>query len=305
MAHLFQKLPSLSGLVAFEAAYRHSSFTRAADELALSQASVSRRVRELEDELGVQLFERQRYDVAPTEHGETLAKTARLSLNEIAETAQQLRNVATSASTLTVFSDLGLGMSLVAPVVGEFQRAHPEVELRVLASYEPIEKTSADFDFGLQYGEWAPERFTITALINEVVFPVCSPGLAKQLGSSPSAEDLLKHTLIHLEDVGRKWTDWNQFFAEHKLKNTRPEASVVFNSYQVCLDVAAKGDGIALGWGTTVKDPIDRGALVALPLESTSLQETVNLYQPLHKRTTDAGKTFINLIHTQTEVSGG
>jgi len=305
MAHLFQKLPSLSGLVAFEAAYRHSSFTRAADELALSQASVSRRIRELEDELGVRLFERQRYDVAPTSHGELLARTARLSLNEIAETTQQIRNSGSSASTLTIFSDICIASTLVAPVVGEFQRTHSDVELRVLASYEPIEKSSADFDFGFQYGEWAPDRFIITPLLTEAVNPVCSPELAEKLGKSPSVEDLLKHPLIHLEDVGREWTDWKTLFSEYNITDSKPNETLVFNSYQVCLDVAAKGDGIALGWETTVQDHIDRGALVRLPLESTSLQETINLYQPKHKRSTPVAQTFLELIKARATTLAG
>ncbi|MGI9498892.1 MAG: LysR family transcriptional regulator, partial [Geminicoccaceae bacterium] len=104
MTGYVRRLPPLNALVVFEAAFRHRSFTRAADELALSQASVSRRVRELEQDLGVQLFERRRYDVEPTADGETLAMSVRQSLGELATAADRLRDRGAGIDTLTIFS---------------------------------------------------------------------------------------------------------------------------------------------------------------------------------------------------------
>jgi len=296
MPHLFQKLPPLSSLVAFEAAFRHGSFTRAADELALSQASISRRIRELEEDLGVTLFERRRYDVDPTTEGERLARVARPALNEIADTVSQLRAVNEKDNSLTVFSDICLGSSLVAPVVGEFQRLHPGIDLRILASYDSIATTTEEFDFGLQYGSLAPNRYDISPMMNERVFPVCTPEIAKKLGKKPTLNDLLDFTLIHLTGDDKTWTGWPDLFAEHGVDYPEGNESSVFNSYQVCLEVAEQGDGIALGWATTVKDRIERGGLVALEPLASDLGDVINLYRPRDRKTTAAAETFIELM---------
>lgn len=145
MAKFRGRLPPLNTLVAFEAAFRLGNFTRAADELALSQASVSRRIRELEQDLGVRLFERRRYDVVPSDHAEALAATVRVSLSELATAAERLRARGSGTESLTIFSDLSLANALVAPRLGEFQRFHPSLKLRVLSSYEPIETTREEF----------------------------------------------------------------------------------------------------------------------------------------------------------------
>jgi len=91
MTDLTRQLPPLGTLVVFEAAVRHRSFSRAADECALSQASVSRQMRQLEENLGVRLFDRQRYDVMPTSDGKTLYDSVRRSLSDLASTAKALR----------------------------------------------------------------------------------------------------------------------------------------------------------------------------------------------------------------------
>lgn len=109
---------------------RLRSFTRAADELALSQSSISRRVRELEDDLGVRLFERRRYDVVPTEEGERLGATVRTALQDLAASAEQLGARGRGTERLTIFSDISLGNALVVPCVGDFQRRFPKVRLR-------------------------------------------------------------------------------------------------------------------------------------------------------------------------------
>lgn len=296
MPYLFQKLPPLSSLVAFEAAFRHGSFTRAADELALSQASISRRIRELEQDLGVTLFERRRYDVDPTSEGERLARVARPALNEIADTVAQIRSVNREDKTLTVFSDICLGASLVAPVVGEFQRLHPDIDLRILASYDSIATTTEEFDFGLQYGAFAPHRYDISPIMGDRVYPVCTPAIAKKLGNNPGLNDLLDFNLIHLTADGARWTGWRQLFKEFDVEYPEGKDASVFNSYQVCLEVAEQGDGIALGWETTVKDRIDRGGLVALTSLSSDLGDVINLYRPRDRKTSEASEKFIDLM---------
>ena len=299
MTEFQRRLPPLSSLIPFEAAFRLRSFTRAADELALSQASISRRVRELETDLGLTLFERRRYDVEPTAAGETLAATVRVALNELAGTAQRLRAQAGGEVSLTIFSDMSLGNALVAPCVGEFQRLNPQLRLRILSSYEPIESVGEDFDIGLQYGRWAEDQFSIEPIADDVIFPVCSPEFAQGLPSPVTPVDIATCPLLHLADVGRKWPDWRSFLAFFRLKEPRPIEGLVFNSYQICLDVAEQGEGIALGWGRSVKDRLASGRLIRVPGLTMPLVDIVNLYRRKNANPNATAEQFVALLRAK------
>ena len=304
MTRAFRRLPPLNALVAFEAAFRHRSFTRAANELALSQASVSRRIRELELDLGLRLFERRRYDVLPTADGDELAATVRLSLGELATMADRLRNRGSGLDSLTIFSDLSLANALVAPVVGAFQRLHPELRLRVLASYEPIESVREDFDIGLHYGRWGEKKFTIEPIADDAIFPVCAPQLAARLPSPVSPVELAKQPLLHMADLGRKWPDWRSFLAFFRVKEPKPIEGLEFSSYQVCLDVAEKGDGIALGWARSVKARLDTGQLVRIPGMTMPLVDSINVHRPKRAKPNPIADRFLQLLRSKIEPVG-
>ena len=150
MSKYRKSLPPLGTLVAFDAAYRLHSFSRAADEIALSQASVSRQIRELESNIGLPLFERRRHNVVPTAAGEIFAASVRLSLQELAATTERLRAEARGGSKLTIFSDFSIATFLITPLLDQFQRRHPELQIRLISTYEPIEDYGDDFDIGFQ-----------------------------------------------------------------------------------------------------------------------------------------------------------
>lgn len=301
MAKFRSRLPPLNTLVAFEAAFRLGNFTRAADELALSQASVSRRIRELEQDLGVRLFERRRYDVVPSDDAEILAATVRVSLSELATAAEQLRVRGAGTESLTIFSDLSLANALVAPRLGEFQRSHPTLKLRVLSSYEPIETTREEFDIGFQYGRWGEEKFILEPIAGDVIFPVCAPQQATRLPSSPTPMDVASQPLLHLADVGRRWPDWRSFLALFRLKEPEPIEGLVFDSYQTCLDVAEQGEGIALGWGLSVKSRLDSGQLVRIAGMTMPLPDIVNVYRPKSAKTHLIAEQFLDLLRRRME----
>ncbi|MGH1477720.1 MAG: LysR substrate-binding domain-containing protein [Geminicoccales bacterium] len=294
MTEYSRRLPPLNALVAFEAAFRHRSFTRAADELALSQASVSRRVRELEQDLGVQLFERRRYDVEPTTDGETLAMSVRQSLGELATTADRLRDRGAGIDTLTIFSDLALANALVTPIVGDFQRQNPGLQLRVLATSEAIEMAREAFDFGLQYGRRAEHAFDIEPIADDVIFPVCAPELAAQLSASIDAVELAKQRLLHFAESGRNWTNWKTFLAMSGVKVPVPNEGLIFSSQNVCLDVAERGEGIALGWGRSVKQRLDTGRLVQVSKMTMPLAGCINVYRSKRAKPNPLADRFLD-----------
>ncbi|WP_419921605.1 LysR substrate-binding domain-containing protein [Candidatus Poriferisodalis sp.] len=241
------RLPPLATLVPFEAACRLQNFTRAAEELHFSQATVSRRIAELEAHLGITLFQRQRYDVIPTGDAEVLAASIRLALGEISRTTGLLRR-RSDVSSMTVYSDLCLATSLVTPVLGDFQRSNPELKIRLLSSNEPIEATKEDFDIGVQYWRSGPSLYHVEAIADDSVYPVCSPGFADRLPAELSAADLAEFPLLHVAYDNTDWVDWPQFLAWFDTESPSRTDGMTFTSDQVCIDVAERGEGVALGW---------------------------------------------------------
>lgn len=291
-------LPPLATLVVFDAAYRHQSFSRAADALFMSQATVSRRIRELETDLGVPLFERHRYDVTPTADGEALAVSVRLSLTELSTTADAIRRRGSDSQSLTVLSDPSLASVWVAPILGDYQRKHPELSIRVIASCESPETASESFDVALQYGRAEASSYDVEFIADEAVFPVCSPAFADTLSPSMTAADLARLPLLHVEYADPGWTTWPQFLRYLEVENDVEDASteLVFTSYNVGLDVAEQGEGVALGWQRSVQARIDAGTLVRISGFAMPKAGVINAYLPRVVGANPFAPEFVSLL---------
>ncbi|MEM9655890.1 MAG: LysR substrate-binding domain-containing protein [Actinomycetota bacterium] len=291
-----RQLPPLATLVAFEAAYRHGSFTAAGRELFSSQATISRRVRELEENLGVRLFERNRYDVTPTATAETFATSVRLSLTELATAAERVRRHNDRESEFTLLVSQSLAAATVGPVLAHLQQHHPAVKVRVLSSCEPIDTATDPFDLALQYGTGPSDRHRIEFVTTEAVFPVCGPELAATLPSPLRPEDVDRLPLLHVEYADTGWPTWQTFLAstgglpENDAANLmggplgegRVDGSMRFSSYEVALDIAEQNRGLALGWEHSVERRLQSGALVR-PVGSPAADGApINAYLPGH-----------------------
>lgn len=296
MSEFDRLLPPLATLVAFEAAFRHQNFTRAARELHQSQATVSRRVRELETDLGVALFERRRHDVTPTADGELLAASVRLSLSELSATADLIRRRALGNDSITVLTSLSLATATVAPVLGEFQRTHPDVNIRVLASDDLVASTDEDFDLALGYGPSESSLFRVEFIAEEAVFPVCSPSFAATLPTPITPAALASLPLLHVDYIDPGWTTWQDVLASALVGESGRVTSVVFTSYQVCLDVAERDGGIALGWERSVRSRLDAGTLVRLPDITIPHAGRINAYFPNRTATNPHAVEFVTLL---------
>ncbi len=278
MADFDTVLPPLATLVAFEAAFRHRNFTRAADELFQSQTTVSRRVRELEADLGVRLFDRHRYDATPTEHAEELITSVRLALSELAATAERIRRASSGDQTLTVLSSLALTSAMVVPAVSAFQREHPDIDVRVVSVCEPIETTRERFDVAVQYGPVVSERFAVRVIADEAVFPVCSPDFAAKLPDPLTLEALGRLPLIDVSYDEPTWMTWRLFFETFEALLAYAGAKLTMNSYAASLDVAERGDGVAIGWERSVGTRIEAGTLVEIPGLRPPQSNPINAY---------------------------
>lgn len=282
MSEFARRLPPLSTLIVFEAAFRLHSFSRAADECALSQASISRQMRQLEDNLGLRLFERQRYNVSPTDAGKKLYAAVQQALGDLAATATELREHAQGQSSFTIYSDLSIGTSILAPLIGRFHKLFPEIKFNILSSYEPIEQTRSSFDIGFQVGRRAEDFFDVETIADDLVFPVCSPCFAKQFNSVVTPTELSALPLLHLEYDNKQSIDWAQFLAHYRIRKSIPDEQFVFSSYQVSLDVAENGEGVALGWARSVNARITDGKLIRFTDMSLHVPDGIAVYLRKH-----------------------
>jgi LysR family glycine cleavage system transcriptional activator len=296
MSDFDQKLPPLAALVPFEAAFRHRNFTRAARELHQSQATVSRRIRELEADLGVSLFERHRHDVTPTPDGELLAASVRLSLSELSATADLIRRRAAGNDSITILTSLSLATATVAPILGEFHRTHPDVNIRVLASNDLVASTDEYFDLALGYGPSESSLFNVEFIADDAVFPVCSPTFAAQLPTPVTPADLARLPLLHVDYVDPGWTTWQDVLSSALVVEPGSIKTVVFTSYQVCLDVAERDGGVALGWERSVRPRIDAGTLVRVPDITIPHAGRINAYFPIRTARNPHAVEFVALL---------
>ena len=264
MTDLSKRLPPLGTLVVFDAAFRLRSFSKAADECALSQASVSRQMRVLEENVGTRLFTRMRHSVEPTTAGETFAHSVRQTLLQLADSASELRSQADGQKNFRIYSDISIASSILSPLLGQLQRKHPDVKFHIQSTYEPIEQTSAPFDIGFQVGVRASDLFDVEPIGDDLVYPVCSPDFASTHGVNPTPAELATLPLLHLDVKDKDWPDWRKFLATFRIREPAPIEGLVFSSYQIILDVAERGEGIALGWQRSVQKRVAEGKLVRL-----------------------------------------
>jgi DNA-binding transcriptional LysR family regulator len=258
------RLPSLDLLKGFEAVARHLSFTQAAAELFVTQSAVSRQVRQLEEHLGVRLFERRTRAVVLTEAGYRYYTELAPLLDGIAKVTRAV--AASRAQTrVRVTTTLSLASLWLVPRLGEFQEKNPDVHVHVVADNVVRDLARDGFDLAIRYGTQRDAGPNGIMLFRETITPVCSPQL---LARAPLAriEDLDHHVLIHFNDLeGRApWLSWDQLLAHAKCQGVRGKGAVHFSHYDQAVRAARAMQGVALGRFPLIDSAMDGG--LAAPL---------------------------------------
>jgi DNA-binding transcriptional LysR family regulator len=280
-------LPPLEFLIAFEAAARLGSFTGAAEELNLTQAAVSRQIRLLEQNLGRSLFTRAHRAVHLTPEGRDFQHTVSLALSHIANAARGLRVVDGNAK-LTVAADQSVAALWLLPRLQSFQREHGDISVRLISSDVEADCLAEDVDLAIVHGDGNWPGFEAELLLDEEVFPVCSPAYLERHGAIAQPADLLERVLIDLDDDHWNWINWRVWLTEQTADLSQKEPGnepgnepgsepgnqlgglrrLVINSYPLIVQAARDGLGVALGWKHLVDEPLAAGAL-ARPLEQS------------------------------------
>ena len=264
-------LPSLDLLVGFEAAARHLSFTKAGEELYLTQSAVSRQIKELEDQLGVELFQRRHRALALTDAGKQFYASAAQVLTTMRAATEQLRAQAGKKSLSVTTTNSFAAMWLIPRLAG-FTRTHPAVDVRISADTRVQDLDRDGLDVAIRHGPAVLAGAGAVKLFGERVFPVCSPKLLKDK-SRPLHEpkDLRYHTLLQYDDPdGRHpWLHWKTWLEVERIADLRPAGTLTFSGYEQIIPAAIAGHGVALGRSPLTKDLIAAGDLVA-PFKSSA-----------------------------------
>ena len=247
-------IPPIHCLAAFEAAARLGSFERAAEELAVSQSAVSHRVRSLEKQLGRRLFERRDRGVRLTLAGHEYLEVVRGALRGLAEYAGHRRS-RRRQKALRVGVPPAFAREVLVPSVGEFHTRHPDVSLELVVSIPFQEVQDGDTDLDVRFGSGDYDDGEATLLLNEPMFPVCTPEYAQRM-KLDAPPDLARAVLLRCP-----FDPWKPWFEAARLDWPEPGSGPRFNDAGMMLEAALAGQGVALGTPRTVARWLRSGAL--------------------------------------------
>lgn len=264
-------LPSLNGLLVFEAAARHLSFTRAAAELNVTQTAVSHQIRRLEEQLGVRLFVRQTRTLALTREAQDYLPPIRAAFEDVrAATERLLRGP--RDSVLTVSSMVSIASKWLVPRLASFQEANPGIDVRIATGTRLVDFRREDVDLAIRYGRGHWPGLRADWLMREEIFPVCAPSLLASLGQP---DDLANHTLLQVELVFDEWRVW---LTAAGLPPTLATRRIIrFDDRMMALQAAIDGLGVALGRSPIVDADIAAGRLV-VPFGAYQLPSEAGYY---------------------------
>lgn len=254
------RLPPLTALRAFDAAARHMSFARAADELRVTPAALSFQIKSLEEHLGAKLFHRLTRAVELTEAGRALAPGAQDGFESLTAAWRAAKREVDSTS-LTVTAGPAFTAKWLAPRLYDFARAHPDIDLRIVAGLGLMDFGRDDIDVAIRFGYGDQKDLYEHALGLEWLTPMMKPELAAKY-TTPEA--LLNAPLLHNEsdDFLSPPCDWPAWFRANGIHD-HPTIATRFSQPDHVLDAAVAGAGVALGRQTFAAQELASGRLVA------------------------------------------
>ena len=252
-----RRLPPLNALRAFEAAARHESFTRAADELNVSHAAISRHVRGLEQRLGVMFFKTVSRGVELTEDGEEYLSAISPAFDTIAEATDALYDWPEGLIYITC--EPNFAVKWLMPRLGEFQDEFESIEVSIDASGDVADLKRHEFDLAIRYGAGNWDGLEADLVSKSEVYPVGSPRLLKKAGEIRSPLDLCKLKLLHEDEDGWLWKHW---FAAAGVPDVHLPPFPGPLSTALAIEAAAAGQGVALLSDDLAERDLSDGRLV-------------------------------------------
>jgi LysR family glycine cleavage system transcriptional activator len=264
-------LPPLTALRAFEAAGRHLSITRAADELSVTAAAVSHQVKTLEDYVGVRLFRRSGNSLVLTDAGQAFLPGLRAGFAELERAMDALREHDLGGPFVLSVAPIFATRWLI-PRLDGFHATHPDIDVRISATLELVEFEREGVDAAIRVGRGRYPGLAAHRLFGESVVPMCSPALLK--GEPPLAvpEDLRHHVLLHFDWPAQEQVtpDWGTWLRSTDVKGIDATRGPRFTQPDYAMQAAVEGAGVVLGWRSLAQADLDSGRLTIpfdLPLQ--------------------------------------
>ncbi|MCC5879434.1 MAG: transcriptional regulator GcvA [Idiomarina sp.] len=254
-----RKLPPLNALKSFEAAARHLSFTKAAEELFVTQAAVSHQVKALEEYLVMPLFLRRNRSLLLTEAGQNYYLDIKSILEQLTQATNKLM-LSSERGSLTISVPPSFAILWMVPRLSEFHEKFSDIDVRIKAVDEVAGSLTDNVDIAIYYGRGPWPGLKSYKLHNEYLMPVCSPRLLDGVKPLQVPDDLLQHTLLH-EETRNAWNDW------FRMVDVEPPSHIsgpVFSHSSLSLKAAVHGQGVALANSVLAKPELDSGHLVQL-----------------------------------------
>ncbi len=251
-----RRLPNLNALRAFEAAARHLSFTKAADELAVTQGAISHQVAALEAQLGIKLFERLNRRLRLTKIGLQYQPALTEAFDRIASATQELRSDeqdgALRVTVLPSFAQIWL-----MPKLHRFRERRPDIDVMLMATERIMDFLQEPVDLGIRMAASPSQGLWSERLAEEYILPVCAPHLVTEPPGLHTPDDLAHYGLLH-DDAGenvlhddagrnRSFTNWSDWLRMVDAKGVDPNRGMQFSNSSFVIMSAVAGEGVALG----------------------------------------------------------
>lgn len=255
----WQHLPALRTLRIFECAARHLNWTRAAEELHLTHGAVSLQMKALEEELGIQLFQRSGKKTWLTDAGQQLAVGVRDALDELAATVSRVRERA-SGNVLTLSVLPSFAAAWLVGRLGGFLRRHADIEFNLQSSIGLADFRNDGVDLAIRWGNGPWPGLRCEKLLDDELFPVLSPRLTRRKLKHPS--QLLELPLVRIKQQARL-NDWTRWFAAAGVDASEPRRGAIFDDTELALRAAAQGQGVVLARSSLAGGRLASGELIA------------------------------------------
>lgn len=283
---MFKRLPPLNSLKSFESSARHLSFTKAAEELFVTQAAVSHQIKLLEDFLGVTLFKRKNRSLELTDFGQAYFSDVSKILNKLADATTKLM-AQKNEQYLSISVPQTFGMQWLVPKLSEFNQLHPDIEVRLKGVDQDEISLSNEIDIAIYYGKGNWEGVQVEKLAEEKLLILASP---KLLEKQPviQATDLYQHSLIHIHTRD----NWRNMANLLQLDKLDIQHGPVFSHTFMALQAAVHGQGIVLANKILAQHEVDNGNLQVVL--SVSLPDPKSFYvvNPFNRTNTEQINAF-------------
>ncbi len=252
-----RRLPPLNSLKAFEAAARNLSFTKAAEELFVTQAAISHQIKLLEEHLSIKLFMRRNRSLLLTEEGQSYYLDIKDIFANLYEATEKLLTRGAKGS-ISIALTPSFAIQWLIPRLSEFSKVHPDIDVKIKAVDFEENSLTDDVDVAIYYGMGNWPNVQADKLHTEFFIPVCSPLLLAGEHPIQIPADLKHHTLLH--DMTRN--NWNEWIKQANLKDINVNQGPIFSHSSMVLQAAIHGQGVALGHNILAKPEIESGRLI-------------------------------------------